>query len=489
MKACEHRNIPILECISRLPGIDVNLSNKDEHTALLTAVKAGLEVVDVVFKLPQLDVNIDSEDPENVPLLQAFDSDERILRLFLQHRQIDLGILMKYLEKSPGLALHKNMTVVEEYFPEIMRQWFAAHPEERLARLVLAGKHDQARRELEEHWQSGKPFKLVNFILTDEIVMRRFLKENLYQTMCELFFTHNAIEQCSLEEQCTIFECLDPHFSQYISPARIHTESGITLLEKRTLAPKGIQIIVDYLRKKETSSLPREGAISICPDYRTFVEVLQKLAGDPEIKDGYCHYFIVNECEYNPHFLKTHVTPLFFKKTGGKWEVIITDSTTDHLNRTKHCGPLVNRILQTETAYPETFIVQCIHVNTFWRQTDGYSCPVFALRDVAYFTRLGDRLLQELSGEHEKVHYFDNLPPEFMKLTQSITDITEYSEARRQRGGNLTMATRKPPGQETLLENLARHMDEHSHNALVQQRLEKYLTIVMKTFINTFKSA
>lgn len=490
MKACEHRNIPILECISKLPGIDVNFSNRDGDTALLISVKAGLNVAEVVFKMPQLDVNIDGDEPENVPLLQALvANDERILRLFLQHPRFELDLLMKHLEKLPRLALNKSIAVVEEYFPEKMREWFAAHPEERLARLVLAGKHDQARRELEEHWQANQPFNIVNFIRADEPVMRRFLRENLYETMCKLFFTDNAIERYSLEDQCTIFECLDPHFSQYISPARIYTDSGITLLQQRTLAPRGTQIIVDYLRKKETSSLPREGSISVCPDYRTFAEVLQKLAMDPELKDGYCHYFIVNECEENPNFLKSHVTPLFFKKSGGKWEVIITDSTTEFKNRTKHCGPLVDRILQTETAFPETFVVQRIHVNTFWRQSDDFSCIIFALRDLACFSRLGDRLLQELSGDHEKVHYFANLPPEFMKPTQSINDITSYSEARRRSGGNLTMATRKPPGHETLLENLARHKDEHSHNALAKQRLEKYLNIVMKTVIQTFKSA
>lgn len=469
----------VLKDLLKLEGLDINKPNEAGWTPLQQAVnKENVDALITLLKDPRIQIN--QEVTEDLPpLYRAYENDDvpEMLSAFLDHPEIDISILLNEFIANPHNFKNNNFDVLKEAFPEKVEAWLNAHPEMKIGLTIIDRKIEGAQSLLTQYFEAGAPLNIIRLLQIDDSILP-FIRDHFHPGIIKWLLDSGTLDRLTLEDQRYVMRCVDPQFSEYMDT-------------KGILAHKGIEVIIKELRKK--NSLPLEDCITVCQDRAQFTKSLKALAENSDIPDGYCHFFIVTKVNENPHGLGAHVTPIFLRKEAGKWEAVITDSTTDEDNvwdDKSSCKPLVDRLQNAEAAANGKLPIRHIHVNSFWRQADSFSCPIFAVRDLVYFYRKGKEFLNALNdrSDHSQVHRFSHLPPEMMKTTQSISDITKYAENKTT--SQLTMKRNKTQEDETLLENLERHKQKTSkgiRNTLITERAEKYQKLVLKHRIDEIK--
>lgn len=85
-----------------------------------------------------------------------------------------------------------------------------------------------------------------------------------------------------------------------------------------------------------------------------------------------------------------------------------------------------------------------IFASTTQRQHDETNCPIFAMLDLAYFSKnpsimgyVQDNSMKSNLGKMA-VHYVDSLPPPMMKATQSLTTLAAYHKTAKAKEADMS---------------------------------------------------
>jgi len=468
----------IVKELLSLEAIDVN--NADHFfmkTPLELAIsKNHVEIWRELLKKDGIDLSIPTRSGISLIEMAFLKRDSSILEEILRRPNVDFRPIFSMLETNPKNAAIPPMGVLSHYFKKECEDFFSAHPGIKIMQLILQGREEEAQQLLNKTLASEKVSDIFCLMETNE-ELDPFIEKNT-PLICKWLIDHQILENLPQSKQIIVLSKLYPNCYKFMDRAG-------------TLAQKGIAIVMEYLKNK--GSLPKDQHLKLCQDRTAFADALIELTQD-EIQDGEVRLFLVNKFDENPYGVAGHVTPLFFKRVEEAWEIIITDSTTDFSNCDKmdsSCAPLVEHILETEKHF--IFNVKCIHVNTYWRQTDSINCFVFGIRDLINFSRDGDQFLSDLQSTKQKVHYFTDLPVSWMKTTQSVKEIENYAEAKKRAGVSLVMHRKKGKNDETLLENLARNTKKatdgsnHKWNSLIEKRSTKYKQIVIDQLIKKLR--
>lgn len=483
MAAIEFDHLPLVKELLSLESIDVNRKSPLSHQIPLELAisKNHVEIARELLKNKQTDLNAQTSDGTSLLEKAFLRKDSRILEEFLAKEDIDIRPLFSLVEAHPQYASIPAMEILSRVFKKESEDFFQTHPAIKMAELYIQGQQKEAQELLNANLGSNnKAFNITHLLKAGE-GLDPFIEKNK-TLICKWLLDNQILENFPQEDQILVLSKFYPEFYQFMDAAG-------------TLSQRGIAIVIESLKNKDMPSIPPEENITLCQDRSFFEDALVELASDDNIKEGDVRLFVVNAYDDNPHGIANHVTPLFFKRVGNAWEIIITDSTTDYSNCQKmdsYCAPLVDTILNVEKYFVE-FSIRHIHVNTFWRQTDDRNCFVFAISDLINFTRLGDQFLKSLPETKQKVHYFRDLPVQWMKTTQSISEIKRYAEIKKRSGESLLMSRRKGKKDETLLENLTRHTKKAAlrgnkeENFLIEDRSKKYKQMVIHRLIADLK--
>ncbi|MES2345618.1 MAG: hypothetical protein V4494_06765 [Chlamydiota bacterium] len=429
---------------------------------------------------------------------------------FIKKRCIDQNILEKVNRKEKKIFFkyfYPSFFLAEPYYwrqyeldtltgnalLSFFKTWFQEHQESVIAQLILEDDILKAQKKFSKELNPNRSFNICALIKHVDIKIENFIKKN-WDLLINYLSNPTMLQKLSVPEKLTLLEYFSsrlkvlPQLSEYMH----HPKSSDTMF-----APRGIQIIIDYLTNKESPSLCKEDHITVCKDFKTFTRELQILAQDPNIQDGYIHLFIVSHIEECKCPIARHVTTLMTKRVEGSWEFIILDSATSADTRATYCKPLISIIEQVENTIPDQLPIRHIHINEYPRQSryDRHNCAVFAVRDLVYLSRYGSGFLKTLSSSAStKINYFTNLPPECMKTTQFVNRLLTYIENRKASNQSTEMLCQKSPsGIETLEENFERHKqvspsDNKALNSLIHKRAIKYKRIITESlFSNCLK--
>jgi hypothetical protein len=198
--------------------------------------------------------------------------------------------------------------------------------------------------------------------------------------------------------------------------------------------------------------------------------LLEQLPDMPDGKYGLAF------CLLPPHF-----TPILFDKKDGHINVIMTDS----LGKTSNVQ-MLSQFIKTELKDANLFVY------TQQRQITHTNCRIFTIRDLVHMSKnanFTNFVKNNVSGEANGVKFFDKLPAEMLKVTQTRQILTENDKESQILSRNPSKNT------ETLAEALGRHSVEvervkegkiikNKFNLLVENRFKKYEKIIIAKTIS-----
>lgn len=239
-----------------------------------------------------------------------------------------------------------------------------------------------------------------------------------------------------------------------------------TSIAGRTLSVKGMELIFQNLTEKGALQMDALTATGIL-ELKTLLEQL------PDMPDG---KYGVAFCLLPPHF-----TPILFDKIDGHINVIMTDS----LGKTSNVQ-MLSQFIKTEMKDANLFVY------TQQRQITHTNCRIFTIRDLVHMSKNTDFtnfVKENVSGEANGIKFFDKLPAEMLKVTQTRQFLTENDKESQILSKNPTKKT------ETLAKALERHSVEvervkdgkvvkNKFNLLIENRFKKYEKIIIAKTIS-----
>lgn len=470
--AINRKDIHLVTLLLKLDWININHDFKGDSPITRAIAREQVKIVKLLLNDPRTDPNYTPQNGSETPIETSYRYDNpELFTPFLTHPKINPDPLFKMLEEYPHLLDLETFDVLQQHSPEKVENFLNIHPSLKAIRLILTDKK-QAKEFILNELRNNPNFSLSDLIKSEGETVT-FLKNAMRNEILAWIAESPHFDAIPHQDQMRIISCF---FPEHLS------DNGI-------LGHKGIELMIQYLKEKK--SLPEEDFVTVCQDRNRFQEALSKLAGDQNLPDGYTHSFVVTKFNENPYGLPAHVTPVLVRKNGNKWDILITDSTTDreNVNSPKSsCQPIQEIIHNLEQT--GKFPVRHLHMNTFWRQSDSVSCPIFTLRDIVFFHRNGDTFLNQLhtQADEKKIHLFTHLSPELMKMTQSLRDLDPYLRSEKDH----KMTRRKTQTEETFIENLNRHVKETPsgrRNMMATERAEKYQKLMIERLRETLQRA
>lgn len=254
----------------------------------------------------------------------------------------------------------------------------------------------------------------------------------------------------------------------------------------RLLSPKGIEVMMEVLKQKGKF---RDVPVNLCVVPEQAIAQLEQLAkGATGDKMG-----LILRYDANPSLEMesddVHYFAVMAEKTDQGLRIAITDSFTTGYYRRDFVDGLEDRF--NNLGIPCKVLLPKISFNpetgrevAFRRQTDSYSCPIFALRDISQFCQHPE-ILDEIerhasptdANSSVKLVPFERFPKALMKATQSLSKIAAYDDKSlasdlRQTGKINPLRARKKPGQ------------FQDANTLILDRNRKYERIMIAAAIH-----
>lgn len=206
-------------------------------------------------------------------------------------------------------------------------------------------------------------------------------------------------------------------------------------LENLILTPYGIAVIINFLEAK--NQFPKH--LFRCVGSRHIPKIIKEVAMSPTDR-SYRGCVI-----YNSFQKDTHVSPVFIKKKGDKIQILVTDSAGQITYDSEEgiitgClafRELINFLNTNADIFPQSFEVYTLNTA---RQRGRGACSIFSLLDLNnIFKRLEERdifdfikvngILTKIEKDFNpklQVFRFDNLPPDMMEETQSLSLLNRY---------------------------------------------------------------
>lgn len=251
-----------------------------------------------------------------------------------------------------------------------------------------------------------------------------------------------------------------------------YPDFGAYIKKNNTISTNGLEILVQYLKDKK--SIEKNQDIIVCSNLNDFKNQLDQLDYSSSKKSSY--YFVIPDENSNSKERGSHLTPVVVTKGEKGWDFIMTDSIGS-ISCYQKISEIILKII--EKGQPLHRIYEC----SVKRQNDHTNCPVFTLRDLVYFCNNEKKLIEVLnleaigSQKNEYNFIFNELPPELMKTTQSMSTINNYINNK-----NEATVSSKKRGKETLKVSVERHESDNQNN-LIQKRFEKYKFIILNKFL------
>lgn len=244
----------------------------------------------------------------------------------------------------------------------------------------------------------------------------------------------------------------------------------------KIITPEGVKIILNKMQAK--NDWPDDAVT--CHDVENLPSLIEEVRSslDHEINKGW-----VLSAQGTDH-----LTPVYIQTRGKKCKILISDS--QGLSGEKVILTQFKKIFQDDKNM-EVFVCSSV------RQKDGCSCPVFSILDldnIIYGNQCGRDIFEffkenihlkaprDLSdGKSLKVWGVDTLPPEMMKVTQSIRELTKYrKESTDLCEGLIPVKTKISPTGDITFEfqnmfNLYKRVDESSTYNEDGYQLNKYI--------------
>ncbi len=224
----------------------------------------------------------------------------------------------------------------------------------------------------------------------------------------------------SNQETAFIFQNLIEKFPEVKEYMTLHNDNPI-------LAPKGVEILVDYLKEKGSLKVD----CFVCNDIADFI---QKWEGIQSAQAGSKFSFIVRCRSEFPSPFTNHMTPIYAEKTEKGWNVLHSDAAGDFSSI-----PITVYFAQIIKTPDIAF-----YSGGSGRQRDPTSCPVFCLRDIVqcsnhpdifqYLSKSVPAQDPNLEKEPEDSNIISdmitvkslNMPIEMMTVTQNKELLEEY---------------------------------------------------------------
>ena len=289
------------------------------------------------------------------------------------------------------------------------------------------------------------------------------------------------------------------HFSK-LSPTEVmkaHDEASqkkgglIPLLKHSPFDPKttiwptmeGIGLLADYLAQKNELD-----GLFVCQNMKDFTKRLVEIDSSPQDRrevliippyrhNATCDKKDLSKCTDETHqnhdHHSQHKVSVLIEKKEGKTKICVVDSTNgDKLDLPKtyldkgnvfRCSELIHAyIREAKLENAEYYYTTVIRQNS---RTGG--CQIFALRDGVALLRMKDFFEQieqhgqisktEHDGTLDSPHYIKNLPPEFMKLIQSMKALAAYKTTNAEGKHGYDLMRKLGKKQRTLAESVDQH--------------------------------
>lgn len=250
--------------------------------------------------------------------------------------------------------------------------------------------------------------------IEDIVELLQILSKNL--NCYSLKFFKDALEELLSKSSCA-------HLSKYL------------ILENLKLTPLGVSELLKFFEIKY--SFPID--CIICLGHKELLKLIEEIATLPN--DDLTRGFIV----YDSSGDDFHFSPVFLQKKGGKIRILITDSMGQDYyvfkdGKTEGC--LVFREIVhflNENAYRFSFPFEIYTLKSL-RQRDKGSCSLFSLldiknifqrkdvRDIFEFINVNGQSNPILKDFNPRLQVFEfiYLPPDMMRETQSLSQLSEY---------------------------------------------------------------
>lgn len=235
-----------------------------------------------------------------------------------------------------------------------------------------------------------------------------------------------------------------------------------------TLTPKGIRAVLDHLQAK--GSIAKEFSCFVCenvlPDG---VTTIQK-----KVEEAHCTRFSI----IVRHPGASHVTPILLEKVDGKWRALVTDSVgTGNSTYSSTIELMLKVAIPDVMIYP--FKVR--------RQSAPVGCPIFAILDVAQFSKTPDIMKFAMAHVSEKKQEVTELPPKMMRPTQSLNRLMEYiGEEGSGEEGKAKMGEKRAVIEESLMKHVVEVLTSKGKkdiNGLALHRFNKYSQMLVSDVV------
>lgn len=249
-------------------------------------------------------------------------------------------------------------------------------------------------------------------------------------------------------------------------------------IHRNIITPRGCDLILEKLREK---SGPLEART--CSSAEEWGRAIQDIYASDE---DYSGSFIVNATP-DRHLSHVHVT-----KSDDSFDIFYTDSMG---YEPSYLSALPNQVQQLKGRLP-------IHSYLYKkeRQADGSNCPVFSIRDAVKMCRdpslrsfIKENSSEQGSRGNTMEHEILVLPPDMMKVTQSMTRLSYYIRERgaevdsykhlikvKDDSGNVVLRS------ESFRENIDKHIFKDcakKQNKLIEHRFNKYATMILRHLV------
>ncbi|MCE5316048.1 MAG: hypothetical protein LLG04_01620 [Parachlamydia sp.] len=206
----------------------------------------------------------------------------------------------------------------------------------------------------------------------------------------------------------------------------------------RLLSPLGVEVMLETLKQKgKLHDIPTH----LCLAPEQAIGHLEQLAnGAPGEKMSLVMRYDDGVNQSNEAVESIHYFAVIAEKSDQGLRIAITDSFSSNHYRSEVVDGIQERF--TNLGIPcKVFVPKIVrHPETgreitFRRQSDSYSCPIFALRDISQFSQHPE-ILDEIEShasppetdDNVQVVPFERVPKALMKATQSLTKLADYDD-------------------------------------------------------------
>lgn len=250
--------------------------------------------------------------------------------------------------------------------------------------------------------------------------------------------------------------------------ARAYPQISTVVDPVGTLRPDGIRAILAHLQAK--GSVAKEFSCSVCESVLNGADVIKE-----KVKEANSTRFSV----IVRHPGSSHVTPILLEKVEGKWRALVTDSMG---TKNSTYNDMIKSML--EVAIPGVMV----YPFKMQRQSASAGCPLFAILDIAQFSKTPDLMKFAMDHFSEKEQEVTELPPKMMRPTQSLSRLTEYMVDKGSgKEGMEKMRERRAAIEGSLLKHVVKLLTSKGlskeQNALALHRFNKYSQMLVSDVI------